>query len=49
MIVLHFLALVSCYKINMINMWDIEFCWLQDLDKHTTVSAPENKVRDLRR
>lgn len=42
---MYFLALVSCYKIDMIIIWETEVCWLQGLDKHT----PENRTKDLRR
>lgn len=49
MIDLHFLVLFSCYAIDMISISETKVIWLQGWDKHTTVSALENRIKDLRR
>lgn len=49
MIDLLFLVLLSCYTIDMISISETKVIWLQGWDKHTTVSALENRIKDLRR
>jgi hypothetical protein len=46
---LHFLALVSFCNTDITNLWETEFCCLQDLDKHATVSDPQNRIWNFRR
>lgn len=48
-IVLHFRVIVSWYKTYIIDRWETDFCWLQDLGKHATISAPKNRITDLKR